>query len=179
MADAWINSGILINYLMQYHRLSKKDARKLVETVKAAGLRISEEGERAAVMFDEEVRLYDVNGSIIIESREGLIPLVDESVNREMLSALPSVIVDMGAVQHVVNGADVMRPGIVSFEADFNRGDLVVVRDVKNRKALAVCRALMDSKTAAATQRGKILQNIHCVDDRYWQKSRKLMELSR
>ncbi|MEM4212136.1 MAG: PUA domain-containing protein, partial [Nitrososphaerota archaeon] len=79
----------------------------------------------------------------------------------------------------LVNGADVMRPGIVSFEGEFKQGDLVVVRDVNNRRALAVCRALMDSKTAAATQRGKVLENLHYVGDKYWRLSRRLIELSR
>jgi len=162
---------------MQFHWLSKKDAKELVERLRAAGLTVS--GERAAVMTEEDVKLYEVGGSIIIESESGYIPVVDESVNGEILRRLPSVTVDMGAVQHVVNGADVMRPGIVSFESRFNKSDIVLVRDVKNRRALAVCRALMSSEEAETLSRGKILENLHRVGDKYWQLSRKLIELTR
>ncbi len=162
---------------MQFHWLSKKDAKELVERLRAAGLTVS--GERAAVMTEEDVKLYEVGGSIIIESESGYIPVVDESVNGEILRRLPSVTVDMGAVQHVVNGADVMRPGIVSFESRFNKSDIVLVRDVKNRRALAVCRALMSSEEAETLNRGKILENLHRVGDKYWQLSRKLIELTR
>ncbi|MEM2689419.1 MAG: PUA domain-containing protein [Nitrososphaerota archaeon] len=162
---------------MQFHRLSKRDAKKLAEMVNAAGLSVS--GESAAVMVNDDVRIYEIGGSIVIESQGAYIPLVDELVNKELLEGLPLVIVDMGAVRRLVNGADVMRPGIVSFEGEFKQGDLVVVRDVNNRRALAVCRALMDSKTAAATQRGKVLENLHYVGDKYWRLSRRLIELSR
>ena len=162
---------------MQFHWLSKKDAKELVERLRAAGLTVS--GERAAVMTEEDAKLYEVGGSIIIESESGYIPVVDESVNGEILRRLLSVTVDMGAVQHVINGADVMRPGIVSFESRFNKSDIVVVRDVKNRRALAVCRALMSSEEAETLSRGKILENLHHVGDKYWQLSRKLIELTR
>lgn len=162
---------------MQYHRLSKSDAKRLVETVRRAGIEVS--GEQAAVMIEESARLYDIGGTIILESGGRYLPIVDESVNRDALRYLPSVIVDMGAVKHVVNGADIMRPGIVAFESKFSRDDLVVVRDVKNRKPLAVCRALMSSDEAMALSRGKVLENIHHVGDKYWQLSRKLIELNR
>jgi PUA domain protein len=162
---------------MQFHWLSKKDAKKLVERLRAAGIAVS--GERAAFMAEDEVRLYEVGGSIIIESESGYIPVVDESVNGEVLRRMPSVTVDMGAVEHVINGADVMRPGIVSFDSRFNKSEIVVVRDIKNRRALAICRALMSSEEAEALSRGKILENIHYVGDKYWQLSRKLIELTR
>ncbi len=162
---------------MQFHWLSKKDAKNLIEGVRASGLAVS--GDKVAVMTEEDARLYEIGRSIIIEYGDGYIPVVDESVNGEILSHLPSVIVDMGAVQHIVNGADVMRPGIVSFEARFSKDDLVVVRDVKNRKPLAICRALMSSDEAAGLSRGKILVNLHHVGDKYWRLSRKLMSFTR
>lgn len=162
---------------MQYHGLSKRDARILAERLMSAGLRVS--GERATVMEDGGLRLYSMGGAIIIELGETYIPVIDESINHELLASLPSVTVDMGAVKHIVNGADVMRPGIVSFESRFEKNCLVVVRDVRYRKAIAICRALVSSEEAEATSHGKILENLHYVRDKYWQLSRKLLEMEK
>ncbi len=162
---------------MQYHRLSKRDARILAERIASTGLRVS--GERASVMEDEGLRLYSLGGAIIIELGKLYIPVIDESVNNELLTSLPSVTVDMGAVKHIVNGADVMRPGIVSFEPRFEKNDLVVVRDVRYRRAIAICRALVSSDEAESMSHGKILENLHYVGDKYWRLSRKLLEIEK
>ena len=40
---------------------------------------------------------------------------------KEALERLPKAVVDMGAVPHVCNGADIMEPGIVRFEGKFQK----------------------------------------------------------
>ena len=42
----------------------------------------------------------------------------------ELLTGLPKVVVDMGAVTFVCNGADVMAPGIVRYEENFCKATL-------------------------------------------------------
>lgn len=78
------------------------------------------------------------------------------------------VTVDMGAVPFVYNGADVMAPGIVEADPAIQPGDLVWVRDEKNRRPLAVGRALMDGPTMAREERGKAIETIHHVGDDLW-----------
>ena len=78
------------------------------------------------------------------------------------------VTVDMGAVPFVYNGADVMAPGIVDADPAIRAGDLVWVRDEKNRRPLAVGRAIMDGATMAREERGKAIETIHHVGDDLW-----------
>lgn len=78
------------------------------------------------------------------------------------------VTVDMGAVPFVYNGADVMAPGIVDADPAIRPGDLVWVRDEKNRRPLAIGRAIMDGPTMAREERGKAVEAIHHVGDDLW-----------
>jgi len=78
------------------------------------------------------------------------------------------VTVDMGAVPFVYNGADVMAPGIVEADPAIRVGDFVWVRDEKNRRPLAVGRAIMDGPTMAREERGKAIETIHHVGDDLW-----------
>lgn len=78
------------------------------------------------------------------------------------------VTVDMGAVPFVYNGADVMAPGIVEADPAIRVGDYVWVRDEKNRRPLAVGRAIMDGSTMAREERGKAIETVHHVGDDLW-----------
>jgi len=81
---------------------------------------------------------------------------------------LKKVIVDMGAVKFVVNGADIMRPGIVFIEEDIKKDDVIVVLDTENKKALAIGQALFDSKEMDSQTGGKVVKNLHYIGDDIW-----------
>ena len=81
---------------------------------------------------------------------------------------LKKVVVDMGAVKFMVNGADVMRPGIVKIDDGISEGDFVVVVDENNQKPLSVGVALLDSEQMRLTSKGKVIKNIHYVRDELW-----------
>ena len=78
------------------------------------------------------------------------------------------VTVDMGAVRFIYNGADVMAPGIAEADPAIRAGDVVWVRDEKNRRPLAVGRAMMDGPTMAREKKGKAIETIHHVGDDLW-----------
>ncbi len=81
---------------------------------------------------------------------------------------LPRVVVDMGAVPHICNGADVMAPGIRRIEGNFGNGAPVAIVDEKHGKRLAVGTALMDSSSILGARRGRAVENVHYVGDRIW-----------
>ncbi len=81
---------------------------------------------------------------------------------------LKKITVDMGAVKFVVNGADVMRPGIVGIEDEIRKDDVVVVVDKNNKKPLAVGIALFTSEEMRTMASGKVIKNIHYVGDELW-----------
>ena len=80
----------------------------------------------------------------------------------------PKIIVDMGAVPYVCNGADIMAPGIVRVEGEFGKGDLVLVVDEKHGKPLALGESLYDSETVRSTKQGAVVKNVHFVSDKIW-----------
>jgi len=82
---------------------------------------------------------------------------------------LPRITVDMGAVPHVVGGADIMAPGIRKVEGTFGEKELVVIIDEKHGKFLSVGRSLLGSEALAATKKGKVIVNVHYVGDVVWE----------
>lgn len=91
---------------------------------------------------------------------------------RGLLAYGPSrrfVTVDMGAVEFVYNGADVMAPGVVDADASIEEGNLVWVRDERNLRPLAIGVALMNGNEMVTEGSGKALKSIHHVGDAIWQ----------
>jgi len=76
--------------------------------------------------------------------------------------------VDMGAIRFIYNGADVMAPGIIDADPGIRAGDLVWVRDERNRQPLAIGRAIMDGPTMSREKRGKAIETLHHVGDDLW-----------
>jgi len=89
-------------------------------------------------------------------------------VFNELLKSLPKVVVDMGAIPHVCNGADVMAPGVRRIEGDFASGAVVVVSEDKYGKFLAVGETTKDSEEMKKTKQGKVVLNRHYVGDDIW-----------
>jgi PUA domain protein len=61
-----------------------------------------------------------------------------------------------------------MAPGITEADPAIRAGDIVWVRDEKNRRPLAVGRAIMDGPTMAREEKGKAIETIHHVGDEIW-----------
>ncbi len=78
------------------------------------------------------------------------------------------VTVDMGAVRFVANGADIMSPGIVDADPGIRTGDVVWVRDVKNKQPLAIGEALLTGAEMLARNSGKAVKSLHYVGDKIW-----------
>jgi PUA-domain protein len=87
---------------------------------------------------------------------------------KEFLERAPKIVVDMGAIPYVCEGADVMAPGVVKVEGEFGKGDIVVVVDMKYGKPLALGESLEDSGTARTAKKGAVVKNFHFVSDKIW-----------
>lgn len=78
------------------------------------------------------------------------------------------VIVDMGAIKFVTNGADVMNPGIVDVDKDIQPDDIVWICDEKNKKPLAVGIALVTGEDMIKKEKGKAVTIFHYIGDDLW-----------
>jgi PUA-domain protein len=94
----------------------------------------------------------------------------------EIAARMPKVVVDMGAIPYVCNGADVMAPGIVCVAGEFGKGDLVFVVDEKHGKPLALGEILYNSENAKSIKQGVVIRNIHFVSDKIWNFAKPLAE---
>ncbi|MFX0161875.1 MAG: PUA domain-containing protein [Candidatus Hodarchaeota archaeon] len=86
--------------------------------------------------------------------------------------SLPRVVVDMGAVPHVVNGADVMAPGVVRVEGEFMEGSLVVVVDENHGQPLAVGTSVFSREIienmGKNKEKGRVVISLHHVGDSFF-----------
>jgi len=124
----------------------------------------------SAKSFDElavgEEMVYFVdNLPLILRMTIGLLPSLKFE---KCVDSLPRVVVDMGAVAHVANGADIMRPGISDIPSNFAKGDLLVIVDEKYSKPLALGLAEVESKEMKSMSKGKAIRNVHFVGDELW-----------
>jgi PUA domain protein len=78
------------------------------------------------------------------------------------------VVVDMGAVRFVTNGADVMAPGIVDADLKIVENDQVWICDEIHRKPLAIGIANMTGEQMRNEKKGKAIKTVHFVGDNLW-----------
>ena len=110
---------------------------------------------------------YLVEGANLraLRKDDAYIPFLTES---ETLAKFPRVVVDMGAVKFMCNGANVMRPGIVEY-TKFSKGDLVCVVEESRRKPLVVGRAIVDSPALEEMKKGEVAESIHYISAKFWE----------
>jgi PUA domain protein len=121
------------------------------------------------VVDDGKLFVID-NTPFAISTGSGLFPALS---NDEVLKVLPSVVVDMGAIPHICNGADIMRPGIREIHGEFESGAVLFVKDVRFGKPIAIGIAEESSEAMRATSKGKAARNVHYVGDRFWEAIKK------
>jgi len=113
----------------------------------------------------EEGQIIVGEGLTAIKIGENYLPFLSDAVT---LAKFPSVMVDIGAVKFMCNGANVMRPGIRSF-GEFEKGQIVCIIEESQKKSLAVGRALVSSKEVAEMSKGIVVENLHYISDKYWE----------
>ena len=169
------------------HVLSKKEVKKVIDKIsevldidrgylvqKKVEVAELKDGGKLYLLEGEPIAIeIEVNGTSIV------IPTLWSLAKLNMKAKLPKVVVDMGAVPHICNGADVMRPGIRNIVGTFNKDSLTIVVDEKFMKPLAVCKALFSSEEIIGMKKGKVLKNIHYVSDNYWKLCENLSKVKR
>lgn len=118
-------------------------------------------------VITNQYTLYIRDGKpILFEFDNRLIPTIFSI--REYNITLPKVVVDIGAIRFVVNGADIMAPGIVYFEEEITKDDIVAVHEEKASSVIAVGISLIDAEEFKTKKSGKVIRNIHHLKDKIW-----------
>ena len=115
--------------------------------------------------IDDDASLITGDGLSAIKLGETYIPFLSET---GLLERFPKIIVDMGAVKFVCDGATVMRPGVKNY-SEFEEDQIVCVVEESRNKFLAVGRSLISSKEMITMAKGEVVKNLHYVSDRFWE----------
>ena len=102
---------------------------------------------------------------LVMEQEEWAFPTLRGAVLRPFSGR--RIAVDMGAVPYMINGADVMRPGIVSVTDDVRAGLPALVVDESHDKPLAVVIPLYDAAGIIALEKGRAAKNLHYSGDEH------------
>lgn len=143
--------------------MRSKDARKLLQNLSSVYGELEAKKVEVAEFDEKKIYIFD-DVMEFIEDEDGLYPYLGGSY----LDFLPRVVVDMGAIRFVCNGADIMAPGIEEVD-EFDEGSIVVIRDVTHGKALAIGKARKSSAEIFSNKKGKVIQNLHYVGDKLWE----------
>lgn len=119
------------------------------------------------VETDSAFTIYLVEKKPLLMEFEGRIfPTVRGAVERPFKAR--KVTVDMGAVPFVMNGADIMRPGVVDATPDVRKDAPCIIAEERYGKPLAVGIALFDGPDLLAQEKGKVVRTVHRVGDGVW-----------
>ncbi|MGI0091639.1 MAG: PUA domain-containing protein [Nitrososphaerales archaeon] len=156
---------------MKVYHLSKSARDELAENltkilgghqIKSKDLKTAESDDpNFTIVFDEKEKIYLGKKN---DSCDYFPLLKDESI----LPSLPVVTVDSGAIKFVCNGANIMRPGISKIDGDFQGGGLLLVREQKYGKAIAIGRATTARLEMESATKGAVVTNLHYVGDKFW-----------
>ncbi len=149
--------------------LKDKEAKQLVKEF-IQQYPSSEQFLRSGKAVEEEIvgenRVFFVSGRpLILRTSFGFLPSLKFD---EVINSLPKIVVDMGAVAHVANGANIMRPGIKEIRNDFAKGQLLLIVDEKFGKNIALGKGELDSGAMRAASKGRVIVNMHYVGDELW-----------
>lgn len=116
---------------------------------------------------NDDLRFYLINKKPhIMEYGGWIFPTLKGAIERPFPQRRVSV--DAGAIPYVVNGADVMRPGITKVTPDVKAQAPVQVVDDRHGKPLAVALALFDAPQILESTGGKMCRKVHFVGDEIW-----------
>ncbi|MDY6864551.1 MAG: RNA-binding protein [Halobacteriota archaeon] len=151
------------------HFLRKSDAKKMIERLRASF------GDCVNIFEGKKIEMVetDTEYDLILIDGEPLLFVLDKVIFPTIKGASKikpenkKVVIDMGAIKFITNGADVMSPGITSVGNEIETGDLVVITDESHDKAIAIGKALVPGKEMIGEE-GKAIKCIHYVGDKLW-----------
>lgn len=154
----------------QRHFLKAKEVKSILseasEKLKVDFNQIFKNKVELELVETDFAEIFLINGKpLLFRIEEKIFPTL---IFNEFSASISKVVVDMGAVPYVCNGASVMAPGIVRFEGEFEKGDFVLVVDEKHDKAIALGEATYDANAAKKTTKGVVIKTIHFVGDKIW-----------
>ena len=151
---------------MKSNLISKSETSDILTDIREKwGIDIPKTKNLRVYEIQDDSQLITGEGVVALKVGEEYIPFLSET---SILEKFPHVMVDMGAVKFMCNGANVMRPGIRSY-SEFQKDKIVCVIEESQHKFLAVGKAMVDSSELESMKKGEVVKNIHYISDKYWE----------
>ena len=148
--------------------LSHRDSTEMISKVESSlgvSLGLARSAQARCAEPEAGVVFVSLDGFEFVQSEEGYLPFLGSAGT---LALFPSATVDEGAIRFLLNGADVMRPGIKRLDDWGPAGRMVVVKEEKKGRAIAVGTSIVSGPEAQEMDKGGCIKNLHHVGDRYW-----------
>ncbi len=151
---------------MKSNLISKSETDDLLKQVSAQWkIEIPKAKNLMIYRIMDNVQIFTAEDIMILQIDETFLPFLSQT---SLLEKFPHVLVDMGAVKFMCNGANVMRPGIRS-HSEFDRNQVVCVIEESQHKFLAVGKSLVPSSELETMEKGEVIKNMHYISDKYWE----------
>ena len=148
--------------------LSRRDSAEMIQKIESSlgvSLDLSKSAQVQCAEPEDGVVFVSLDGFEFIQGTDEFFPYVGSAAT---LALFPSAVVDEGAIRFLLNGADVMRPGIRKLDDWGSAGRVVVVKEEKKGRAIAVGPSKVTGAEASSMTKGSCIKNSHHVGDRYW-----------
>lgn len=107
------------------------------------------------------------NEPLLMQSNDKIIPTLKAVVDEEITEKYATV--DMGAINFVIKGADIMSPGIVDADKTIQPGETIIIIEERHHKPLAIGTSLITGEEMIENDKGKAIENLHYVGDPIWE----------
>lgn len=157
---------VLILKIKKRYYLKKKKVKEIKKDLGEYGSFIGNK-DTLELLESEDYDFILVNGEpYIIMIKDKPYPTLKAALNENLGGKI--VVVDMGAIRFVTNGADVMSPGIVEADETIEKDDIVLIVDETHNKPLAIGISLITGPEMVENDEGKAIKSIHHVGDEIW-----------
>jgi malignant T-cell-amplified sequence len=148
--------------------LSHRDSTEMISRIESAlnlSMDLPKSAQARCAEPEDGVVFIGLDGFEFVQSGDRFLPFLGSPGT---LALFPAAVVDEGAIRFLLNGADVMRPGIRKLDDWGEAGRVVVVKEEKKGRAIAVGESMVSSAEARGMAKGGCIRNLHHVGDRFW-----------
>ncbi|WP_084790357.1 RNA-binding protein [Methanosphaera sp. WGK6] len=148
--------------------LKNKKIKEIKKELGNYGEIIPKKSQVELVKIEELPDILLIDGKpLLMQTDDKIIPTLKATLNLEITEKY--AVVDMGAINFVIKGADIMSPGIVDADKTIVPGDTIIIIDETHKKPLAIGTSMITGQEMIENNKGKAIKNLHYVGDPIWE----------
>lgn len=147
--------------------LKNKKIKEIKEELGNYSIIIPKKAKVELLKIDDLPNILLINGEpLLMQTENKIIPTLKAVLSLEITEKYATV--DMGAINFVIKGADIMSPGIVDADKTIVAGETIVIIEETHKKPIAIGTSLISGEEMIENSKGKAIENLHYVGDTIW-----------